>query len=166
MPMVRRKRRSVKQQRWLRVKQQAPISVGRSRDDLKREARAHRAAVIARNREAVFHRDRACRRCHLGHDDDQCHEVVSRAKLRNHPPDDIFTLVNCCRLCPRCHEMVTRNREFLVFATFHGCDDTISFVTRAAFHDRWPSDTRRVTHGLVVDQCATSHRIDGEVTFG
>jgi hypothetical protein len=152
---VKRKSRTLKQRRALRYKQTAPIGIGRSRDAIRRDKRAHRAEVIGRNREAVFHRDRVCRRCSApGKDSDHCHEVVSRARLRGKPPEEIFTLTNCCRLCPTCHEIVTRNREFIVFTTFHGCEDQIHFVTREGYHERWPSETRAVSHGRVVDQPA------------
>jgi hypothetical protein len=148
---LKRKSRTLKQRRSLRYKQTAPIGIGRSRDARARQKRVLRADVIARNREAVFHRDTGCRRCGLGGQDDHCHEVVSRAKLRNRPPDEIFTLINCCRLCATCHEIVTRNREFIVFKNFHGCDDDIYFVTREEFHERWPGETRPLSHGLVMD---------------
>jgi hypothetical protein len=115
--MIRRRARSPSQLRSLRYKQRAAIGIGVSIATTKRKKHAHKVDVIGANRVAVFLRDRGCRRCSCGgHDHDHCHEVLSRAQLRGRPPEEIFNLHNCLRLCARCHEMITRHVFDAVYA--------------------------------------------------
>ena len=67
--------------------------------------------VLARVRPAVFARDRACRVCgRLGQPDDHLHELWPRSLSRGLPPTLRFSLVNCIRVCPRCHPAITEHR--------------------------------------------------------
>lgn len=116
----------------LAYKRKAPIGIGPTRDSEKRRKHDHRVDVIGENRKAVFDRDRVCRRClRPGRKNDHCHEVISRAMLRGRPPEEIFTLVNCLRMCAACHEIVTRHREDIVYVDPElGCKGTVEFQPR------------------------------------
>jgi len=131
--IIRRRVRSASAQRGLRYKQTAPFSVGPSTDEIKESRHAARVAVIGLNRTAVFDRDRMCRRCGApGRPDDHCHETRSRAMLRGRPPEEIFNLVNCMRLCPPCHERITRHEERIVMLDpVRGCNGDVRFEVRS-----------------------------------
>lgn len=111
-------------------KHTAPIGIGPSRETIRREERARRGIVISENRQKVFARDwRGCRCCGRGAQmRDHCHEVVSRAMLRGRPPEDIFTLPNCVRLCPQCHEKITSHEIDVVCENpDEGCNGSMQF---------------------------------------
>jgi len=75
--------------------------------------RVHRADIVRAVRLQVMQRDTACRVCGSTHGAEM-HELVPRSLLRGRPPEEIFTLTNCLRLCSRCHGQVTRHELTLV----------------------------------------------------
>jgi hypothetical protein len=109
------------------------LAKGPTRKATKDAADRKRAALIREVRAVVFELDKHCRVCfgsrvregirrgtYYGPADDQMHEIESRSALRGRPPEDIFNTVNCIRLCPICHEDVTRNRLTLIPLTAGG----------------------------------------------
>ena len=86
---------------------------GRPLASVRRDKRQHRAEVIRRVRLQVMQRDLACRVCGRS-DRPEMHELVSRAMRRGQPPESVFTLENCLRLCSTCHRRVTRHELALV----------------------------------------------------
>jgi 5-methylcytosine-specific restriction endonuclease McrA len=57
-------------------------------------------------------RDTCCRVCGRT-DSAEMHELTPRSLLRGQPPETIYTLQNCLRLCSRCHGQVTRHEVTL-----------------------------------------------------
>lgn len=98
------------------MRDQLAFPKGRSRRLERRDKRQARAALIRAVRLQVMQRDLACRVCGST-DRPEMHELVSRALRRGQPPEDVFNLVNCLRLCSRCHRLVTRHDLALVPVT-------------------------------------------------
>ena len=89
---------------------------GRTRAQDKQTKRVHRADLIRAVRLQVMQRDTSCRVCGSTNGAEM-HELVPRSLLRGRPPEDIYNLVNCLRLCSRCHGQVTRHELTLVPAS-------------------------------------------------
>jgi|MudIll2142460700_1097286.scaffolds.fasta_scaffold32345_4 5-methylcytosine-specific restriction endonuclease McrA len=89
---------------------------GRTRAQDKQTKRVHRADHIRAIRLQVMQRDPACRVCHSTNGAEM-HELVPRSRLRGQPPEVIYTLVNCLRLCSKCHGRVTRHEITLLPAS-------------------------------------------------
>lgn len=90
-----------------------------------------RVAAIIRTREAVFARDKDCRfpealrsqwPCGGPHEMD---ERVPRSRLRGRPPDEIFNLDNCMRLCRDHHRMKTEHKLCLEGDSANGSIDFV-----------------------------------------
>lgn len=79
-----------------------------TREEKKAARKEAEKAVIAEVRIEVFKLDSACicGRCRPS-DNDEMHEVVSRAKTRGLPPEVRFNTANCVRLSRSCHRKVT-----------------------------------------------------------
>jgi hypothetical protein len=133
--VIRRKRRKSAS---LAYKQSAPIGIGQTRRQDDEAAHAHRVEVIRLNRIAVFERD--WRGCRAGcgarpRESDHCHEVLSRAMMRGRPPEDVFNLVNCIRLCAACHQKITEHKiDTVIVDPVAGCNGEVRFV---AHRSRW-----------------------------
>lgn len=98
---------------------------GRTRAQDKQTKRVHRADHIRAIRLQVMQRDPACRVCHSTNGAEM-HELVPRSRLRGQPPEVIYTLVNCLRLCSRCHGLVTRHEVTLTPVTAaHGANGRV-----------------------------------------
>lgn len=93
-----------------------PFGKGPTRKAEKASKRQHRADLIRAVRVQVMQRDLVCRVCSSTRDAEM-HEIVPRSLLRGQPPEDIYTLANCLRLCSRCHGKVTRHEIALVPAS-------------------------------------------------
>jgi len=92
---------------------------GPTRKQTSEAKRKHKADIIRAVRIQVMQRDAACRVCGSTRDAEM-HELVPRSLLRGQPPEDIYTLHNCLRLCggPKgCHGKVTRHEISLVPAS-------------------------------------------------
>lgn len=68
----------------------------------------------AQIRALVFARDPACRACGRSSARDEMHEIKPRSLTRGRPMQERFSRENCCRVCPACHEALTRHRLALV----------------------------------------------------
>jgi hypothetical protein len=126
--MIPRTKRKPRNASLLAYKRRAPTGIPRTIKATKRAKRATRRAVIAATRAKVWLRDGACRYSRNASETDEMHEVVSRAKLRGRPPDEIFNTRNCLRLARAVHERVTRGQlriEFLDVA--RGCNASVEF---------------------------------------
>jgi 5-methylcytosine-specific restriction endonuclease McrA len=111
-------RRRKKRSSWDEKYPGLGIAKGETRDAVKTRKHAHKVAVIAAVRAQVFERDEVCRCCgdeRHAYFPDEMHELIPRSALRNKPPEDIFNLVNCVRLCNLCHTDVTEKRITVVF---------------------------------------------------
>lgn len=104
-----------------------------------RRRRAHRNRVIAEVRSAVFARDANCRRCQWpGFQEDQMHEVESRAMLRGRPAADVYNTKNCIRVCVQCHLLFTERKEDIVYLDpDQGCNGEIVCVPRPPKPTPW-----------------------------
>lgn len=100
----------------VRLADQLAFPKGQPRRAVKRDKRQARAELIRRVRLQVMQRDLACRVCGRT-DRPEMHELVSRAMRRGQPPEDIFNLHNCLRLCTTCHGRVTRHEVSLLVAS-------------------------------------------------
>jgi 5-methylcytosine-specific restriction endonuclease McrA len=125
---------------------------GRPLRAIKRDKRQARAELIRAVRLRVMQRDASCRVCGRT-DRPEMHELVSRAMRRGQPPETIFTLDNCLRLCSTCHAKVTRHEITLVPASDRlGANDPIevkrTFVSRLR---RESSALDRPTPGTLAD---------------
>ena len=110
----------------------------------KRDARQARAALIRAVRLRVMQRDTSCRACGRT-DRPEMHELVSRALRRGQPPETIFTLANCLRLCSTCHRKVTRHEIALVPASERlGADGPVEVQTTLV--SRWRALDAARTH--------------------
>lgn len=96
--------------------------------------RKHRADIIRAVRLQVMQRDTSCRSCGSTNGAEM-HELTPRSLLRGQPPEDIYTLGNCLRLCSKCHGQVTRHELTLVAVTpARGADGRIE--TQPTFRSR------------------------------
>lgn len=86
---------------------------GPRRRDERVQRRRHRADIIREVRAQVMARDSACRVCGRTNGAEM-HELVPRSLLRGRPPEEVYTTVNCLRLCARCHGAVTRHEVTLL----------------------------------------------------
>jgi 5-methylcytosine-specific restriction endonuclease McrA len=87
--------------------------------------RKHRADIIRAVRLQVMQRDTSCRVCGSTNGAEM-HELRPRSLMRGQPPEDIYTLTNCLRLCSRCHGQVTRHELLLVAVTIaRGADGRV-----------------------------------------
>lgn len=87
---------------------------GQTRRAAKRADDAHHAAFVGFVRALVFGRSDCCQLCGTPHGRHEMHEARSRAQLRGRPPEVVFNLWNCARLCRDCHADVTAHRVDLV----------------------------------------------------
>jgi 5-methylcytosine-specific restriction endonuclease McrA len=124
---------------------------GASRGRVRRDARHARAQLIRAVRLRVMQRDTACRACGRT-DRPEMHELVSRALRRGQPPETIFTLQNCLRLCSTCHRKVTRHEIALVPASDRlGADGPVEVQPTLVSRWRALDEARRRATPLLED---------------
>ena len=120
--MLRRKRRTAKQQALLAYKQAAPFGIGVTQDQLRALAHKAEQAVITAVHDYIWATRPSCQLCHGARKDecmglpDQMHEDPPRSKTRGLPPVQRFNLIVCGRLCAVCHRDVTENKLRIVYS--------------------------------------------------
>ena len=101
-------------------KLRAAIGIGETRDQQKTREDAEEARVIREVRAYIWRTRFCCQVCggarqHECAKADEMHEHEPRSATRGRPPQERFNLVNCGRLCEKCHRDVTEHRMVLTF---------------------------------------------------